>query len=97
VNVLPIPERPVEPPLVPVNPPAWAEVPERLKAFPRAEIPYSLPQAAYFPRAVQQDELFSIWNQPVSFQMPAKVAPRSRDTDFDRLRYLQFESSVQGT
>jgi hypothetical protein len=95
VNSLPEPEYPVH--SAPVNPPAWAELPETLRAPPRTRIPFSVPEAAYLPRAVQQDRDFQTWNQPAAFWMPAVVGPDQYSDRFQKLRFEQYGSTTQAT
>lgn len=89
VNAIPVPERARS--SAPVLPPAWAETPRVALAPPRVRDPLSLPRAAYLPRAAQQDALYSVWNQPVSFQMPAVVGPDYPSQRFSVLRDEQLQ------
>lgn len=90
MNAIPVPERPRH--SAPVLPPAWAETPSVALAPPRSGGPNHLPRAVYFPRAAQQDALYSVWNQPVSFQMPAVVGPDYPSQRFSMLRDEQSGS-----
>ena len=89
MNALPVREKPVH--AAPVLPPAWAETPQVALAPPRTPVPFSVPQAAYFPRAIQQDTMYDVWNQPVSFWMPAIVGPDYPSARFASLRDEQSQ------
>lgn len=95
VNALPEPEYQQHP--APVNPPAWAEQPQTARSPPRTRIPFTVPEAAYLPRAMQTDATFKIWNQPADFQMPAVTGPPAHSSPvFQTLRFEQLGSTVQG-